>query len=67
LLRKEKLKVHRLFRPFSRPENKKSGFRMANQPFESQKCLFFPMFLPKMQGKTPFALVDKRGFFDGGE
>ena len=66
LQRKEKLKVHRLFRPISRPENKKSSFRTADQPSESLKMPVFPVFLPEMRKETPFAVVDKRRFFYGG-
>ncbi len=62
---KETQKVHQHFRPFSRPENKKSGFRTADRPSESPKLPDFARFLPKMQEKTPFAVVDKRGFFFG--
>jgi hypothetical protein len=64
---KETQKVHQHFRPFLRPEMKKSGFRTADLPSESPILPLFARFLPKMQEKTPFVVVDKRGFFVGGK
>ena len=61
---KETQKVHQRFRPFLPPENKKLGFRTVDQPPESPKLPDFALFLPKMQEKTPFVVVDKRGFLD---
>ncbi len=66
-IRKEQQKVHQHFRPFSRPENKKSSFRAADQPPESPKMPVFPIFLPRMRKETSFIVVDKRRFFYGGE
>ena len=64
---KETQKVHQRFRPFFRPENKKSGFRTADQPSESPICAYFACFLPKMLIETPSVVVDKRRFFCGGQ
>ncbi|MGX8703398.1 MAG: hypothetical protein ACSW8H_02975, partial [bacterium] len=60
-------KEHHRFRPLSRPENKKSGFRTAGLPSESPKMPVFARFLPEMLKETPFVVVDKRRFFYGGE
>ena len=62
---KETQNVHQRFSPFLRPETKKSGFRTADPPSESQKYLYFARFLPKMRKETPFIVVDKRRFFFG--
>ena len=60
-------KEHHRFRPLSRPENKKSGFRTAGLPSESPKLPDLALFLPKMLKETPSVVVDKRRFFYGGE
>ena len=64
---KETQKVHQRFQPFSGSEHKKSGPEAADRPLRSPISLNFARFSPKMQEETSFALVDKRGFFDGGE
>jgi len=58
-------KEHHRFRPLSRPENKKSGFRTAGLPSESPKLPDLALFLPKMLKETPSVVVDKRRFFYG--
>ena len=47
-------------------ESKQSGSEAADRPLRSPILLFSARFSLKMQEKTSFALVDKRGFFDGG-
>ena len=64
---KETQKVHQHFRPFSCPENKKSGFQTVDQPSGSPICPYFARFLPKMRKETPSVVVDKRRFFYGGQ
>ena len=64
-IRKEPQKVHQPFRPDPTPERKKSGSEVADRPLRSPISLYFARFTPKMQEKTSFAMVDKRGFFVG--
>ena len=61
---KETQKVHQRFRAVSAAESKKTGSEAADRPLRSPILLCFARFLPKMQEKTSFVLVDKRGFFD---
>jgi hypothetical protein len=63
---KETQKVHQHFRAVPASESKKSGSEAANRPHRSPIYPYLARFYPKMQEKTPFAVVDKRGFFDGG-
>ena len=62
---KETQKVHQHFRAVPASESKKSGSEAANRPHRSPIYPYLARFYPKMQEKTPFAVVDKRGFFDG--
>ena len=64
---KETQKVHQHFQAFLRAKSKKSGSEEVDQPLRSPVLLGFALFLPKMQEKTSFAVVDKRRFFYGGE
>ena len=63
---KETQKVHQHFRAVPASESKKPGSEAANRPHRSPIYPYLARFYPKMQEKTPFAVVDKRGFFDGG-
>ena len=58
-------KVHQRYCPFPGLERKKSGSEVADRPLRSPISLYFARFSPKMQEKTSFVVVDKRGFFDG--
>ena len=62
---KETQKVHQHFQAFLRAKSKKSGFGEVDRLLRSPILLGFARFLPKMQKKTPFAVVDKRRFFYG--
>ncbi len=62
---KKRKKYTSIFRRFCYLKTKKTGFRTADQPSESPILPIFARFLPKMQEKTPFVVVDKRGFFYG--
>ena len=64
---KETQKVHQRFGAVFAVENKRMGLRAADRPLRSPVLLDFARFLPKMQKKTPFAVVDKRRFFYGGD